>query len=139
IGRPRHVGHGRGRGTDPMQMTLLDPEAEVRPDDEIVTSSYQQALFPESIPIGAAAEEVEGDGDLTREVGVRPFVDFTGLRTVLVILRAPPPDDAPLPTPGADEEPEFDVTPTEGAPGDPTADPTAEPTEGGTEPSEQPS
>ena len=139
VARTGKIGYVRGRGKDPMQMTLLDPEAEVRPDDEIVTSSYQQALFPESIPIGAAAGELEGDGDLTREVRVRPFVDFTGLRTVLVILRAPPPDDAPLPTPGADEEPEFDVTPTAGAPGDPTADPTADATEGGTEPSEEPS
>lgn len=119
IARTGQIGFVRGNGKDPMQMTLLDPEAEVRPDDEIVTSSYQRALFPKGIPVGAVAGEPASDGDLTQDVQVRPYVDFTGLDAVLVILRAPPPETEPLPTPGADEP---DLTPTPG--GLPTDDPT---------------
>lgn len=118
VARTGEIGYVRGSGKDPMQMTLLNPEADVRPDDEIVTSSYQSALFPESIPIGAAAEELAGDGDLTREFAVRPYVDFTALDVVVVVLRAPPPDVEPLPTPGADDRdlaPTPDGLPTDGA------------------------
>lgn len=132
VARTGEIGYVRGHGKDPMQMTLLNPEAEVRPDDEIVTSSYQSALFPEGIPIGATGEELAGTGDLTREVEVLPYVEFTRLRSVFVVLRAPPPDVEPLPTPGADE-PEFGPTPA----GPPTADAT-EPA-GAATPTDQPS
>lgn len=138
VARTGEIGYVRGNGKDPMQITLLNPEADVRPDDEVVTSSYQSALFPESIPIGATGEELAGDGDLTREVEVRPYVDFTSLDVVLVILRAPPPDVEPLPTPGADAP---EVTPSPGGlPAGPEGDatPGAEPA-GDATPSEQPS
>ncbi len=116
------IGFVRGRGSDPIEMTLLDPDAEAERGDEVVTSSYEGALFPESIPIGAVAQELEGDGDLTRELAIQPYVDFTSLDTVLVILRAPPADEDPLRGPG-EERGVGDPSPGHDLPGDDTPSP----------------
>jgi rod shape-determining protein MreC len=100
VARSGEHGYIEGGGTEPFRLTLIDPEADVAPGDEIVTSTYANALFPDGLPVGRVAS-VEGDlGLLQRHVLVRPFVDFTRLDRVLVILRAPPPDDAAIPVPG---------------------------------------
>ncbi|MDP9022400.1 MAG: rod shape-determining protein MreC [Actinomycetota bacterium] len=120
--------HGlvEGRDTEPMKLELLNPEAEVEVGHEVVTSSYSNATFPDGIVIGAVSSEPPEIPALTLTVDVTPYVDFTRLTTVLVILRAPPPDPLPVPTPGTQSTspPTPMATPTE----TPTLDPTQGPT-----------
>lgn len=84
--RVGEIGSIDGRGGDPMVMRPLDPDADIEVDDELVTSSYQGGVFPAGIPIGTVSEVVDTGSRLTREVLVSPFVDFTRLDHVLVVL-----------------------------------------------------
>jgi rod shape-determining protein MreC len=97
--RTGEIGPIDGRGGDPMVMRPLDPDADVEVGDEVVTSSYEGGVFPAGIPIGTVSEVVETGSRLTREVLVSPFVDFTRLDHVLVIL-----------TGGVQELPPFEGT-----------------------------
>lgn len=87
----------QGNGGDPMIFRPLDPESEVEVGDEIVTSLYSNGVFPSGIPIGTVARADEASGLLTRAIRVRPWVDFTRLQSVLVVLydtdRQMPDDD----------------------------------------------
>ena len=87
--RTGEIGPIDGRGGDPMVMRPLDPDADIEAGDEVVTSSYEGGVFPAGIPIGTVSEVVETGSRLTREVLVSPFVDFTRLDHVLVVLSRP--------------------------------------------------
>lgn len=78
-----------GRGGDPLVFSVLDPEAELEVGQEVVTSAYDNGQYPEGIPVGTIAEVGEATTSLVRDVTVRPFVDFTSLHHVLVVLDAP--------------------------------------------------
>lgn len=96
------VGTLDGRGGEPLRFRALDPDAEIEPGEEIVTSGYRGGVFPAGIPIGTVSEVDETASRLAREASVNPYVDFTRLGHVLVIVHAPvdelPPfDDAELP------------------------------------------
>jgi rod shape-determining protein MreC len=97
--RTGEIGTMSGRGGDPIVFHPLDREGDIEVGDEIVTSSYQGGIFPAGIPIGTVAEVVDTGSRDTREFRVSPFVDFTRLHHVLVVLNAP-----------AEEVPEFDST-----------------------------
>ncbi|MGH3442986.1 MAG: rod shape-determining protein MreC [Nitriliruptorales bacterium] len=123
---PRTGEHGfvEGGGADPLRLTLIDPEADVREDDEVVTASYSDATFPPGIPVGRISSVGELSGTLNRDISVRPYVDYTSLRHVLVVLRTPPDVDLPVPRPNQVTGREQ---PT--APASPTSEPTPEPSE----------
>jgi rod shape-determining protein MreC len=89
IARSGETGLVDGRGGDPMLFSPEDPEAPIEVGDELVTSAYDGGAFPGGIPIGAVAEVGETSTRLTREVQVRPFVDFTRLHHVLVVIERP--------------------------------------------------
>lgn len=96
VARLGEQGRISGRGGDLMRFLPLDPETPVEQGDEIVTSRYDNGLFPAGIPIGNVEQVGEQTALLTREVQVRPFVDFTRLGAVLVIRRLPPPELPPV-------------------------------------------
>lgn len=120
-----------GRGGDLMRFRPFDPEADIAVGDEIVTSSYSNGIFPPGIPIGTVEDVGEQTTLLSRDVDVRPYVDFTRLDFVLVVLRAPipeppPPEDnpdvpfeppvvpaspSPSPSPSPNGDPEEEATP----------------------------
>jgi rod shape-determining protein MreC len=79
-----------------MTLRTLDPEADLQLDDEIVTSAYQGGLFPGGIPIGTVSAVGAPGNRLVREVQVAPFVDFTRIHHVLVVVGAPVEDVPPL-------------------------------------------
>lgn len=95
--RQAEVGSIRGRGGDLMLFRPIDPEPVVEPGDEIVTNQYEYGLFPSGIPIGSVEEVGEATTQLEREVLVRPYVDFTRLDVVMVILRVPVETPPPVP------------------------------------------
>jgi rod shape-determining protein MreC len=100
VSRTRQHAYAQGGGTEPMRLNLLDPDSDVRQGDEVVTSTYSNAVFPDGIPLGAVDTVGVRTGLLGRDVLVRPYVDFTRLDFVLVILQAPPPQPLLLPAPG---------------------------------------
>lgn len=96
VARTGEIGPISGRGGNPMLFEPFDPETTVEVGDEIVTSRYQSGTFPGGIPIGTVAGVREGATPLSREVEVRPFVDFTRLHNVLVVVNAPVDEIPPL-------------------------------------------
>lgn len=83
------VGVLAGRGGEPLAFSPNDPQVTIGAGQELVTSSYDSGLYPAGIPVGAIGEGSEPSRTLTRELGVQPFVDFTRLHQVLVIVNAP--------------------------------------------------
>ncbi|HVM20708.1 MAG TPA: rod shape-determining protein MreC [Egibacteraceae bacterium] len=100
-----------GRGANPFQLELLDTEAEIEAGAQVVTQLFTGTAIPDGIPVGV----IEAPRDASRFLAVRPYVDFTRLTTVQVVLdyptqptelpeeeRLPSPD---LPRPDLDDEP----------------------------------
>jgi rod shape-determining protein MreC len=104
--RTGEIGSISGRGSDPMLLQPLEPGADIQRGDEIVTSSFAGGVFPGGIPIGVVADEGDTTARLTRSITVLPYVDFTRLHHVLVVLSAPVEPVPPLVgTPGIPFEP----------------------------------
>ena len=74
-----------GRGEE-LRIDLINPDAKVLPAEPVLTSGYQGSLFPPGIPIGQVSRADTADVELTRPVFVRPFVDFSRLSHVLLVL-----------------------------------------------------
>lgn len=80
---------GEGR-QDVLQFQLLDPMAEVRTGDALVTfGSKGGRPFAPGIPIGEVIEVQGTAGQLTRVASVRPFADVSQLSVVGVVTRPP--------------------------------------------------
>jgi rod shape-determining protein MreC len=77
-----------GRG-DELRLDLINPDTEVLPAEPVLTSGYQGSLFPPGIPIGQVSRATTADVELTRPVFVRPYVDFSRLDYVLIVLPHP--------------------------------------------------
>jgi rod shape-determining protein MreC len=90
--RDRHDRRPRRRAA---RLPPLDPDADLEVGDEIVTSAYQGGVFPGGIPIGTSPPSASRPPADARGP-VRPFVDFTRLHHVLVVVSAPVDDLPPL-------------------------------------------
>jgi rod shape-determining protein MreC len=77
-----------GRGEE-LRLDLINPDTEIQPAEPVLTSGYQGSLFPPGIPIGEVARATTSDVELTRPVFVRPYVDFSRLDYVLLVLPHP--------------------------------------------------
>lgn len=75
-----------GRRQEDLRFELIDPSTQVKPGEQVLTSGYEGAIFPEGIPIGVVSEVLPSDIDLTKYVLVRPNVDFSALDNVLLVL-----------------------------------------------------
>jgi rod shape-determining protein MreC len=75
-----------GSGASPFQLEIMDPEAEVLADSQIVTQTFVGTSIPDGIPVGVVAARA---GPASRFLEVRPYVDFTRLTTVQVVLDFP--------------------------------------------------
>ena len=99
---------GTGR-QDSLEFQLLDPMADVRVGDSLVTfGSKGGRPFAPGLPIGEVVEVSGTPGQLTRIATVRPFADVSQLSVVGVVTRPPrvDPRDSVLPTkPGLDTSP----------------------------------
>ena len=103
------IGIVSGRATSNlMDLELLDPQAKVAYGDRLVTfGSRRSNPFVPGVPIGEVVGVKPASG-LTREATVRPYVDFTALDLVGVVVVPPrtdprdavlPPPSTPRPTP----------------------------------------
>jgi rod shape-determining protein MreC len=115
VARHGETGYIDGRGGEPMVFRPLDPEIDIEVGDEIVTSSYQGGIFPGGLRIGTVSVVDDAANRLAREVQVQPYVDFTRLHHVLVVVNAPVDEIPPM-----EGTPDVDFTRPDVAP---TVDP----------------
>lgn len=103
------VGFATGQGTGSMRVELLNSQAQVKPGDRMVTfGSQNDRPFVPGVPVGTVTKVEDTPGQLTRTVLVRPFVNFTRLDLVGVVVQPPATDPRfallppkPVPTPAA--------------------------------------
>ncbi|WP_131742173.1 rod shape-determining protein MreC [Actinomadura roseirufa] len=99
---------GLGNGGTALRFQLLDAAAPIRVGQRLVTlGSQAERPYVPGVPIGVI-ERIDGASGLTRTAYVRPFVRFTSLDVVAVVVAPPkidprdavlPPAPKPAPTP----------------------------------------
>jgi len=129
------IGVASGQGTDPMQVQMLSGQAVLNPGERMVTDTRAGSAFPGGIPIGTLLSVRGTVGSQTRYATLRPFVNFTSLDLVAVILQHPRTDPRdtllpPRPTPGAVPSSPACGSPSAASADSPTAVPSPSP--GGT-------
>ncbi len=67
---------------------LIDPQTPVQVGETVVTSGYDRGIFPPGIPIGRVASVSKTRDGLSQSAVVLPFVDFTRLDVVLILLES---------------------------------------------------
>ena len=127
------TGYVSGVGPQAMSLSLLSQTASVHSGQTLVTVGPAGAsLYAPEIPVGVVTRVRQTPGALTRTAVVRPFVDFTGLDIVGVVIQAPshlprgallPPSPTPSPTPRPAPTPSGSGSPRPGASSSPTPSP----------------
>jgi rod shape-determining protein MreC len=117
------LGFASGQGDRPLRVQLLNGKAQVKKGDRLVTfGSQADRPFVPGVPVGVVSRVDPSGGDLTRTIYVKPFVSFTRLDVVGVVVEAPkkdprdtvlPPKSTPKPTPTVT----VTVTPSDSADG----------------------
>ncbi len=74
-----------GQRSRPLTMDLVNSNAKVVINDQVVTSGYQGGLYPPEIPIGLVSHVFSRPGSLTTTIDLTPTVDFSALEYVLVV------------------------------------------------------
>lgn len=109
------LGFATGQGDRPLLVQLLNGKAKVKPGDRLVTFGSQGAKpFVPGVPVGEVVRVDPAGGDLTRNLYVRPYVGFSKLDVVGVVVQAPrsDPRDMVLPPKPAKPKPTPTVTVT---------------------------
>ncbi|MFE4972782.1 rod shape-determining protein MreC [Kitasatospora sp. NPDC056651] len=117
------IGFASGGGDSPMKVSLLNGKAQVKAGDRLVTFGSQSGRpFVPGVPVGKVTEVQANAGQLTKTVLVEPFVQFTRLDLVGVVVVPPrtDPRDAVLPPAPAPGQPAAPAS----APAAPPATPT---------------
>lgn len=78
-----------GRGSRPFQLEMTDAEVEVEPGAEVVTHAFGGSTIPDGIPVGVVEEHPQTEEAGGAVLTVRPYVDFSRLGLVQVVLDAP--------------------------------------------------
>ncbi|MGW0551392.1 rod shape-determining protein MreC [Streptomyces altiplanensis] len=118
------LGFANGQGDRPLRVQMLNGKAKVKAGDRLVTfGSQADKPFVPGVPVGRVTRVDPSGGDLTRTVYVRPYVGFTKLDIVGVVVETPrkDPRDTVLPPKPAGPKPTPTVTVT-ATPSAPPAD-----------------
>ncbi|MEV6211293.1 rod shape-determining protein MreC [Kitasatospora sp. NPDC051914] len=114
------IGFAAGQGTSPMKVQLLNGRAKVQAGDRVVTFGSQSGRpFVPGTPVGRVVEVQATPGELTKTILVEPYVQFTRLDLVGVVVvppRSDPRDGVLPPKPTA-----AAANPPATAPAQPTA------------------
>ncbi|MFC8719718.1 rod shape-determining protein MreC [Kitasatospora sp. NPDC057198] len=111
------IGFAAGQGAAPMKVELLNGRAQVKAGDRLVSFGSQSGRpFVPGVPVGTVKEVQATPGQLTKTVLVEPYVQFTRLDLVGVVVVPPrtDPRDAVLPpvpaaSPGAEGNPQAPI------------------------------
>jgi rod shape-determining protein MreC len=108
------VGFLSGSGhPNSLQLEFIDPSAQVKVNDRLVTYGVKGGVFAPGIPLGTVVSVENEPGTSSRIAEVKPFVDVTSLDLVGVIVIKPrvDPRDILLPTPTVAPTVTVTVTP----------------------------
>jgi rod shape-determining protein MreC len=108
--RTDELGFASGQGDRPLRVQLLNGKAKIKKGDRLVTfGSQADKPFVPGVPVGRVVRVDPSGGDLTRTIYVQPYVGFTKLDVVGVVVQAPrtdprdevlpPKPEKPKPTP----------------------------------------
>jgi len=89
IQRSRDKGVVKGLSPKICKLDYVLKTSDVVVGDMVVTSGLGR-VFPKGVPVGEVTEVQNIPGELFKDVKVRPFVDFSKLEEVLVILKEDP-------------------------------------------------
>ncbi|NEB01760.1 rod shape-determining protein MreC [Streptomyces sp. SID13726] len=116
------LGFASGQGDQPLRVELLNGKADVKKGDRLVTfGSQADKPFVPGVPVGVVSRVEPSGGDLTKTLYITPYVSFTKLDIVGVVVEAPkkdprdtvlPAKPRPTPTPTVT----VTVTPSANAP-----------------------
>ncbi|KAF4405971.1 MULTISPECIES: rod shape-determining protein MreC [Streptomyces] len=113
--KSNELGFATGQGGRDLRVQLLNGKAVVKKGDRLVTfGSHGDQPFVPGVPVGEITRVDPSNGDLTRTVQVRPFVGFSRLDIVGVVVQPPreDPRDTVLPEKPAKPKPAPTVTVT---------------------------
>ncbi|MFH8733225.1 MULTISPECIES: rod shape-determining protein MreC [unclassified Streptomyces] len=113
--RTDELGFASGQGDRPLRVQLLNGKANIKKGDRLVTfGSQADKPFVPGVPVGQVVRVDPSGGDLTRTIYVKPYVGFTKLDVVGVVVQAPrtDPRDEVLPSKPAKPKPTPTVTVT---------------------------
>ncbi|MFI6350737.1 rod shape-determining protein MreC [Streptomyces sp. NPDC050560] len=114
------LGFASGGGDQPLRVQLLNGKADVKKGERLVTfGSQKDTPFVPGVPVGKVVRVDPSGGDLTRTILVQPFVSFTKLDIIGVVVQPPrkdPRDKVLPPAPKTTPTPTVTVTVTPGAP-----------------------
>lgn len=85
IQRTRERGIVEGVTINRCKLNYIVRQLDVEVGDTIITSGFD-GIYPKGIPIGCVSKIVLKDSGLFKEIEMTPFVDFTKLEEVMVIL-----------------------------------------------------
>jgi rod shape-determining protein MreC len=92
------IRHGAGGG-DSLILDRVAKEDRVQRNDVVVTSGRRfgllPSIYPRNIRIGMVTSVGQTDIDVHQQIQVDPFVDFSSLDSVLVLIRKTPEPEAP--------------------------------------------
>lgn len=87
------LGFASGQGGRPLRVELLNGKAQVKKGDRLVTfGSQADKPFVPGVPVGTVSRVDPSGGDLTRTLEITPFVSFTKLDVVGVVVQGPQKD-----------------------------------------------
>ncbi len=111
-------------GTGLLELSVLDSGARLRVGTQLVTAaSVHDQPFVPGVPVGEIVSVRDRAGALTAKALVKPYVDFTSLDVVGIVIAPPrhdpgysvlPPKPAPKPTPSVTPKPSSSATPATG-------------------------
>jgi rod shape-determining protein MreC len=119
------TGPGKSSGSGLLRLQVLDASAVLSPGQQLVTSaSVHDRPYVPGVPVGVISKVENRAGSLTALALVRPYVDFTSLGVVGIVVvppsRNPRFSVLPPPPPRAKPVPTVTVTVTPGAQPTPT-------------------
>jgi rod shape-determining protein MreC len=94
------LGFASGQGDRPLRVEMLNGKAKIKKGDRLVTfGSQADKPFVPGVPVGVVSRVDPSGGDLTRTIYVTPYVAFSKLDIVGVVVEAPrkDPRDTVLP------------------------------------------
>lgn len=108
IGESGETGLAKGGGGRNLSLELVErgalDQGAVKPGDIVVTSGYQGGIYPEGLPVGRVESVKLAARGTTYTISVRPFVRFTQLDIVSVVVSSSDVIEAPpTPTPRPEE------------------------------------
>jgi rod shape-determining protein MreC len=80
----------QGRGQEDLRCDFIDADTKISIGETVVTSGYDKGIYPMGIPIGRVTRVQKSRDGLSQTAFVRPFVDFSKLDAVLVLLDSGP-------------------------------------------------